>query len=163
PPLPARPRSLASSLASLRESEHPSPGRQPTRAAGAAASRSAGRPAAQVVLRRRVRRTLSHSVPRKVHSPHSRQPEVKFAMLEEVPIHATLPCSDFERAKAFYADKLGLNPASESPGGAFYHAGRGTRFFLYPSAGTASGAHTQMGFAVDDIDASVRDLKARGV
>jgi len=84
-------------------------------------------------------------------------------MLEEVPIHATLPCSDFERAKAFYADKLGLNPASESPGGAFYHAGRGTRFFLYPSAGTASGAHTQMGFAVDDIDASVRDLKARGV
>ena len=84
-------------------------------------------------------------------------------MLNDVPIHATLPCANFERAKAFYADKLGLTPTSEQPAGAFYAVGGGTRFFLFPSSGAASGSHTQMGFSVPDIDAAVRDLKARGV
>jgi hypothetical protein len=44
------------------------------------------------------------------------------------------------------------------------YAGRdGTRFLLFPSSGSASGSHTQMGFVVADADAEVRDLKQRGV
>ena len=39
---------------------------------------------------------------------------VEFAMLEDAPIHATLPCSDFERAKAFYAGKLGFLPEQQT-------------------------------------------------
>jgi catechol 2,3-dioxygenase-like lactoylglutathione lyase family enzyme len=85
------------------------------------------------------------------------------AMLKDHPIHATIPCSDFARAKAFYADRLGLTPAEEQPGGAFYTGPNGSRFLLYPSGGAASGAHTQMGWSVDDIEAEVRDLKQRGV
>ena len=83
-------------------------------------------------------------------------------MLANVTYHATLPCSDFERAKAFYADKLGLTPESDVHGGAFYES-NGTRFLLFPSAGAASGTHTQLGIRVDDIAAAVNELKQRGV
>lgn len=83
-------------------------------------------------------------------------------MLANAVYHATLPCSDFDRAKAFYADKLGLTPESDVPGGAFYES-KGTRFLLFPSGGVASGTHTQLGFNVDDIAATVSELKGRGV
>jgi hypothetical protein len=36
-------------------------------------------------------------------------------------------------------------------------------FALFESTGAASGAHTQMGWEVDDIEATVRELRARGV
>lgn len=42
-------------------------------------------------------------------------------------------------------------------------AADGTRFLLFPSSGSASGSHTQMGFIVADADAEVRDLHQRGV
>ncbi len=84
-------------------------------------------------------------------------------MLADCPIHATLPAADLERAKRFYTEKLGLSPESEAPGGIFYRCGAGTRFLVFPSSGTASGAYTQMGWTVDDLEAEVADLKARGV
>ena len=83
-------------------------------------------------------------------------------MLNGARSHTTLPVEDPDRAKAFYADKLGLEPVSETPGGNFYETG-GSRFLLYPTQGRPSGAHTQMGIAVDDIQASVAALKERGV
>ena len=83
-------------------------------------------------------------------------------MLADARIHATIPASDLDRAKAFYADRLGLTPATETPGGSFYELG-GSRFFLFASQGVASGTHTQLGFAVDDIAATVSDLKGRGL
>lgn len=83
-------------------------------------------------------------------------------MLANATYHATVPASNFERAKAFYADKLGLTPESDVPGGAFYES-NGTRFLLFPSSGVASGTHTQLGFTVDDIAATVAELKGRGV
>jgi catechol 2,3-dioxygenase-like lactoylglutathione lyase family enzyme len=84
-------------------------------------------------------------------------------MLSDARYEAALPCSDLERAKAFYTGKLGLTPASEQPAGAFYEGRDGTSFLLFPSAGSASGSHSQMGFMVADIDTEVRDLKQRGV
>lgn len=83
-------------------------------------------------------------------------------MLANARLHTTLPASDFERAKAFYADRLGLTPATETPAGAFYEIS-GSRIFLFPSSGVASGTHTQVGFAVDDTATTVSELKARGV
>lgn len=84
-------------------------------------------------------------------------------MLADRPIYPTLPAADLERAKRFYAEKLGLTPESEDPGGVFYRCGADTRFLLFPSQGVASGQHTQMSWTVDDIEAEVADLKARGV
>src|SRR6266480_513222 len=65
-------------------------------------------------------------------------------LLSEYPIHTALPATDLERAKRFYADKLGLTPESEGPDGLFYRCGGGTRFLVFPSGGTASGTHTQL-------------------
>ncbi|MFN2593878.1 MAG: VOC family protein [Actinomycetota bacterium] len=84
-------------------------------------------------------------------------------MLKDARVHPTLPAQDFDRAKAFYRDKLGLEPSSEMAGGAFYDAGEGSRFLLFPTQGQASGTHTQLGFTVADLESEVRDLQGRGV
>lgn len=73
-----------------------------------------------------------------------------------------LPAQDLERARRFYADKLGLEPAEERPGGLRYKCGSGG-FSLFQSAGRASGEHTQLGWQVDDVDAAVAELRGRGV
>jgi catechol 2,3-dioxygenase-like lactoylglutathione lyase family enzyme len=66
-------------------------------------------------------------------------------MVANATYHATLPAADYERAKAFYAEKLELTPVSHVPGGAFYES-NGTRFLLFPTSGAASGTHTSWGW-----------------
>jgi catechol 2,3-dioxygenase-like lactoylglutathione lyase family enzyme len=83
-------------------------------------------------------------------------------MLKHGRIATRLPAQDLERARAFYADKLGLEPAEEREGGLRYLGASG-EFALFESAGSASGDHTQMGWEVDDIEATVGELRARGV
>ncbi len=73
-----------------------------------------------------------------------------------------LPAQDLDRARAFYRDKLGLEPVEERGGGLRYLCGA-TEFHLFASSGAASGTSTQMGFEVDDIEATVADLSARGL
>jgi tRNA-Thr(GGU) m(6)t(6)A37 methyltransferase TsaA len=73
-----------------------------------------------------------------------------------------LPAQDLGRARRFYADKLGLDPAEERPGGLLYRVGSG-EFALFESAGAPSGDHTQMGWEVDDIEATVAELRGRGL
>jgi catechol 2,3-dioxygenase-like lactoylglutathione lyase family enzyme len=85
------------------------------------------------------------------------------AMIKDKRSHTTLPASDLGRARKFYAEKLGLNPSTESPGALFYVTGGGTRFTLYPTPNQSRGGHTQMGFTVDDIEETVTELKAAGV
>jgi catechol 2,3-dioxygenase-like lactoylglutathione lyase family enzyme len=82
--------------------------------------------------------------------------------LQDSRVATRLPAQDLERARSFYADKLGLEPAEERPGGLLYRCG-GAEFALFQSAGTASGEHTQMAWAVTDIEATVAELQARGV
>jgi catechol 2,3-dioxygenase-like lactoylglutathione lyase family enzyme len=83
-------------------------------------------------------------------------------MLERGAVATRLPAQDLERARAFYAEKLGLEPAEERPGGLLYRCARG-EFALFESAGVPSGSHTQMGWEVEDIEATVAGLKAQGV
>jgi catechol 2,3-dioxygenase-like lactoylglutathione lyase family enzyme len=73
-----------------------------------------------------------------------------------------LPAQDLERARRFYSEKLGLEPSEERPGGLLYESASGT-FALFLSGGASSGEFTQMGWEVDDIEATVAELKARGV
>jgi catechol 2,3-dioxygenase-like lactoylglutathione lyase family enzyme len=84
------------------------------------------------------------------------------AMLENAKVATRLPAQDLERARAFYAEKLGLEPAEERPGGLLYRCGN-TEFALFESAGAPSGEHTQMAFEVEDIEATVEQLRGRGV
>ena len=44
-----------------------------------------------------------------------------------------------------------------------YRCGRDTWFFLFVSGGSSRGDFTQLAFEVENIDAAVRDLEARGV
>jgi catechol 2,3-dioxygenase-like lactoylglutathione lyase family enzyme len=83
-------------------------------------------------------------------------------MLENAYVVTRLPAQDLERARAFYADKLGLEPAEERPGGLRYQL-PGSEFVLFASAGAPSGDHTQMAFEVDDLAVVVAELRRRGV
>jgi catechol 2,3-dioxygenase-like lactoylglutathione lyase family enzyme len=83
-------------------------------------------------------------------------------MLEQGDVATRLPAQDLERARQFYAEKLGLEPIEERPGGLRYR-GRHGEFAMFESAGAASGDHTQMAWEVDDIEATVRELRERGV
>ena len=83
-------------------------------------------------------------------------------MLRDARVATRIPVRDLARARAFYADRLGLEPAEERPGGLLYRCAGG-EFALFESAGAASGDHTQMGFDVDDIEATVADLRRRGL
>ena len=46
-------------------------------------------------------------------------------MLEHSDVAARLPAQDLERVKSFYAEKLGLRPSEERPGGLRYRSGNG--------------------------------------
>ncbi|MFG2634855.1 VOC family protein [Streptomyces sp. NPDC048362] len=73
-----------------------------------------------------------------------------------------LPAGDLERARRFYAEKLGLRPVDERPGGLLYRCG-GTDFVVFRSTGVSSGTFTQMGFEVHDLESVVAELRRRGV
>jgi catechol 2,3-dioxygenase-like lactoylglutathione lyase family enzyme len=83
-------------------------------------------------------------------------------MLTNARVATRLPAEDLERARRFYADKLGLDPVDERPGGLLYRPAAG-EFALFQSTGASAGTFTQMAWEVDDIDAVVTELKRRGV
>jgi catechol 2,3-dioxygenase-like lactoylglutathione lyase family enzyme len=83
-------------------------------------------------------------------------------MLEHSRVATRLPVQDFERARLFYAEKLGLEALEERPGGLLYRCAGGS-FALFISSGAPSGDFTQMAFEVTDLKATVATLRARGV
>lgn len=75
-----------------------------------------------------------------------------------------LPAQDLDRAKGWYAQKLGLEPSgSIEDDSALRYDLNGGSFILFESAGEPSGAHTQMSFTVEDADAAAAEMRARGV
>ena len=84
-------------------------------------------------------------------------------MLKSARAQTALPAQDLDRAKAFYRDKLGLQPLEEDAGNVRYRVGDGTEFNVFRTMGAPSGTHTQMAFIVEDIIGEVKDLKSRGV
>src|SRR6478672_6217128 len=85
------------------------------------------------------------------------------SMLDRARAATRLPTQDLDRARRWYAEKLGLEPAEERPGELLYRLADGCAFALYASAGASPGTFTQMGFEVDDLEAVVADLRRRGV
>ena len=83
-------------------------------------------------------------------------------MLRDFRIHPLLATSDAVRARAWYADKLGLEPVFEREGQLVYSVPP-TVFTVYhtPSAGTAQ--NTVAVWTVDDLRAEMARLRARGV
>lgn len=77
-------------------------------------------------------------------------------------IAVTLPASDMERARAWYASVLQLEPAGTTEDGSAWYELDGTRFLLYQSRFAGTNQATAAAITVDDIDTAVAELKARG-
>ncbi len=84
-------------------------------------------------------------------------------MLTNAPVHAVLPAVDLDRARKFYEEKLGLKVVRTDPSpGVMLQAGGGTTLYIY-QRGATKADHTVASFEVDDVEAEIKDLKAKGV
>jgi predicted enzyme related to lactoylglutathione lyase len=83
-------------------------------------------------------------------------------MLATAPIRPYIPASDVSRARKFYEGILRLRPKEEYAGGVIYECGGGD-VFLYPTNNAGTSKASQAFWQVNDIEAEVIELKARGV
>src|SRR5260221_13296142 len=83
-------------------------------------------------------------------------------MLGATMVVTTIPVSDLERSKAFYAETLGLTLLWESQASARFRCGEVSELSIFKRPGTSTG-HTLGHFEVADIDAAAEDLDATGV
>ena len=84
-------------------------------------------------------------------------------MLNNSKVTPQCPVSDIDRARSFYADKLGLTPAGENPGGLVYTTDGGTTFFLYQTEYAGQAGHTIAQWHVSSVEDEVRELRAKGL
>jgi predicted enzyme related to lactoylglutathione lyase len=85
-------------------------------------------------------------------------------MLTSGTVTANIPASDLDRARDFYADKLGLTPSFEMEGVMLvYKTVGGSTFSVYQTEYAGQAGHTIAQWHVDDVEEEVRNLKAKGV
>jgi catechol 2,3-dioxygenase-like lactoylglutathione lyase family enzyme len=84
-------------------------------------------------------------------------------MIERFPIHATVAASDLERAKAWYRDKLGLEPKKEVMGNLWFEFAPGTWLLVYQTEAAGTARNTQAGWTVENLEEVVEELRGRGV
>lgn len=84
-------------------------------------------------------------------------------MLQRSAMYAYIPAKDMARARQFYEGKLGFVPKEQTAGGVVYEFGKGTACFLYPTPNAGTSKASQAFWDVNDIEAEVAELKARGV
>ena len=84
-------------------------------------------------------------------------------MLQQSPMYAYIPVKDVARARQFYEQKLGFKPKMETAGGVVYDCAGGTSCFLYPTPNAGTSQASQAFWSVQDVDAEIQALKARGV
>lgn len=69
---------------------------------------------------------------------------------------------DLDQARRFYGETLGIN-TSEQYGLMTLHLAGGRDTLVYPKSGHTPASFTILNFPVDDIEAAVDELAARGV
>ena len=84
-------------------------------------------------------------------------------MLNNSTVMAVLPAKDINRAKDFYRDKLGMEPAETVEDNLLYRCGNGTSFLVYQTDNAGSAKNTQMGWDTDNLEAEMEELRGRGV
>jgi catechol 2,3-dioxygenase-like lactoylglutathione lyase family enzyme len=89
--------------------------------------------------------------------------ETRSMMLKELNIYAVLPAQDLKRARAFFSEKLGLEPTAEHEGVLIYTTANGTPLQVYETGNAGTAQNTQMGWSTADLVAEVAALTARGV
>ncbi len=71
--------------------------------------------------------------------------------------------TDLDEAKAFYGDTLGIPVKEIDMGFIELTLGSGARVMVYPKPDHEPAVFTILNFDVDDVEAAVDDLNARGV
>jgi predicted enzyme related to lactoylglutathione lyase len=84
-------------------------------------------------------------------------------MLNDSKVEANIPAADLKRARAYYADTLGLTPSRENEVAMQYRTAGGTSFNIYETQYAGQAGHTIAQLHVDDVEAEVNGLKAKGV
>jgi catechol 2,3-dioxygenase-like lactoylglutathione lyase family enzyme len=84
-------------------------------------------------------------------------------MLQEAPMYSYIPAKDVARARAFYEEKLGFEPREITAVGVIYEFAKCTACFLYPTPNAGTSQASQAFWQVEDIEAEVAELIARGV
>src|SRR3990167_4069939 len=84
-------------------------------------------------------------------------------MLSTVSVTTMLPVKDMDRARAFYENSLGLRPSGFRPDGKFIYMVGGSTLALFPKPEGTKADHTAVSFRVEDIAASIKELKRAAV
>jgi catechol 2,3-dioxygenase-like lactoylglutathione lyase family enzyme len=82
-------------------------------------------------------------------------------MLADSLVVPTIPVTDLERSKAFYAGVLGLTAIDENPNAVRFRCGGGSQLSIF-KRGPVERGHTMAHFEVADIEAEVAELRSRG-
>jgi catechol 2,3-dioxygenase-like lactoylglutathione lyase family enzyme len=84
-------------------------------------------------------------------------------MLKDAHAFGSFSVDDLDAAKRFYGEKLGLG-VEMTEQGLMIRLGGGARVFAYPKGPAHEPASfTILNFPVDDVDAAVKQLKAKGI
>jgi catechol 2,3-dioxygenase-like lactoylglutathione lyase family enzyme len=83
-------------------------------------------------------------------------------MFENTKAFSGFAVDDLARARAFYEGTLGIR-VSEEPELLTLHLAGGRDTLVYPKPDFAPATYTILNFPVDDVDAAVEELSARGV
>jgi catechol 2,3-dioxygenase-like lactoylglutathione lyase family enzyme len=83
--------------------------------------------------------------------------------LSDSRVSAVIAVTDMARAKDFYENKLGLVGGQDQPDGGVRYPCGDTELHVYPSQYAGGSGATTAGWTVDDIDAAVDELTAKGV
>jgi catechol 2,3-dioxygenase-like lactoylglutathione lyase family enzyme len=83
--------------------------------------------------------------------------------LSSYPVGAAVAVTDITRARAFYEDKLGLEVGTDSGQNIRYVCAGETAMTVFSTPHAGGATATQAGWGVQDIEAVVDELAARGV
>jgi catechol-2,3-dioxygenase len=83
-------------------------------------------------------------------------------MLGDYSMHVVLLSLDLAESRAFYHEKVGLEILDESEEAVTFRSGS-TELAVTRSTTGTSDEQTQAGWHVEDLEAELRDLRARGV
>jgi len=83
-------------------------------------------------------------------------------MLTATMVVATVPVTDLDQAKRFYGETLGLTALWENPVSVRYRCGEHSELSIFKRPPVET-VHTLAHFEVDDIEAAVADLEAKGI
>ena len=84
-------------------------------------------------------------------------------MMDNASVTANIPAANLQRARAFYADTLGLTQRRICRASCLYRTAAGSTFSVYQTEYAGRSGHTIAQWHVADVDAAVRDLQSRGV